>query len=77
MTEAVSPDASTTMPTDSTVGKWKVERVHEKSTGYRGISIFDEHGLRIANMVMQLTEDELEKAKMIVKAVNAWREANA
>lgn len=69
-TENVSP--STIVPEVGT-GQWSVERVHEKSTGYRGISIFDERGFRIANIVMQLDETEMEKARLIVKAVNAWR----
>ena len=54
-------------------GKWKIERIHDKKNGYRGISIFDEQGLRVANIVMQLDESEMEKARLIVDAVNAYR----
>lgn len=64
--------ASTIMPIVST-GKWKVERIHDKATGYRGISIFDDQGLRVANIVMQLDESEMKKARLIVDAVNAYK----
>lgn len=67
------PEAGTTMPVPS-IGKWTVERVKSKD-GWHGISIFDERGLRIANIVMQLDETEMKKAKLIVDAVNAWRQS--
>lgn len=65
----LEPD--TTMPAPST-GKWTVERIKGKD-GWRGISIFDDQGLRIANIVMQLDETEMKKARLIVDAVNAFR----
>ena len=66
------PEAGTTKLKPSTA-KWSVQRVHERATGYRGISIFDERGLRVANIVMQLDESEMKIAKRIVDAVNASR----
>ena len=66
------PEVGTTKPKSSTA-MWSVHRIHEKATGYRGISIFDERGLRVANIVMQLDESEMKIAKRIVDAVNASR----
>jgi hypothetical protein len=70
-TETVIPADSTTMPAAST-GKWSVERTHEASTGWKGISIKNEHGLHVANIVMQLDDSEMKVARLIVDAVNAW-----
>ena len=50
---------------------WAVERWSDKQGG-RGISIKDGDGLCIANMVGQLDDSELKKARLIVDAVNAY-----
>lgn len=50
--------------------KWSIERAHEKATGWKGISLKDEKGRYVANIVMQLEEDEMAIARRIVEAVN-------
>ena len=56
--------------TTPTPGPWTVDRWGDKE-GSRGISIKDGDGLCIANMVGQLDDSEMKKAKLIVLAVNA------
>jgi hypothetical protein len=51
-------------------GTYSVERAHEESTGWKGISIKAADGTYIANMVMQLDDSELANARMIVAALN-------
>ena len=62
------PEASTTEPVPSTA-KWSIERIKGKGD-YRGISIKDEKGRYVANIVFQLEEDEMKIARRIVDAVN-------
>lgn len=50
---------------------WTIERDSEKSTGWKGISIKDERGRFVANIVMQIEDDEMKIARRIVDAVNA------
>jgi hypothetical protein len=61
-------ETSMTMPAAST-GKWTIERIKGKGD-YRGISIKDEKGRYVANIVFQLEEDEMKIAKLIVDSVN-------
>lgn len=46
---------------------WKIERWSD-GQGSKGISIKDAAGLCIANMVMQLDNSEMEKARLIAAA---------
>jgi hypothetical protein len=48
---------------------WTVEKWADKQGG-KGISIKDGDGLCIANMVGQLDDSEMKKARLIVLAVN-------
>lgn len=48
---------------------WSVEKVHEKVTGFKAISIKRGH-LSVASMIMQLDDREMELARFIVKACN-------
>jgi len=48
----------------------KVEQIHEKSTGWRGVSILDAEGYAICNMVGQLDDSEVKIARAICAAVN-------
>ena len=50
---------------------WTVERWGDKE-GSKGISIKDGDGLFIANMVGQLDDSEMRKARLIVLAVNDY-----
>ena len=52
---------------------WTVERIKGKG-GYGGISIRDAEGLYVANMIFQLRENEMANARLIVDAVNAYRD---
>ena len=63
------PEAGADMPLPG-AGKWTVEKTRSKE-GYRGISIKDEKGRYVANIVFQLEEDEMKIARRIVDAVNA------
>ena len=51
------------------MAKWTVSRTSDKN-GFRGISICDERGHFVANMVMQPRDNEADLAKFIVDAVN-------
>jgi hypothetical protein len=55
-----------------TPGPWTVDRWADGQGG-RGISIKDGDGLCIANMVGQLDDSEMKKARLIVLAVNAHK----
>lgn len=52
--------------TDHTPGPWTVERESDKG-GWKGIAIKAERAI-VANVVMQLTENELANAKVIALA---------
>ena len=49
---------------------FKVQRYHEKSTGWRGLSILDGDGLAVCNVIGRLDDREVEVARLICAAVN-------
>jgi hypothetical protein len=55
-----------------TSGPWTVDRWADGQGG-KGISIKDGDGLCIANLVGQLDDSEMRKARLIVLAVNAHK----
>ena len=52
---------------------WTAEKWADKQ-GSKGIVILDADRLCIANMVMQLDDSEMEKTRLIVRAVNSHEE---
>ena len=50
-----------------TPGPWSVER-EDGLDGWKGISVFSDAKLRIANLVMQLDDREMANAKLIAAA---------
>jgi hypothetical protein len=51
-----------------TPGPWRVQRVHEKETGFRSVQIVSVSGLNIASVVMQLDDKEQANARLIAAA---------
>jgi plasmid stabilization system protein ParE len=51
-----------------TPGPWRVQRVHEKETGFRSVQIVSVSGLNIASVVMQLDDKEQANTRLIAAA---------
>lgn len=49
---------------------WRIVRASEKSTGWRGVSIFS-GDVAVANLVGQLDDSEMKRARFLVDAANA------
>ena len=48
----------------------RVERLEDKKTGYRVLSLVDANGLAIANMIGQANNSEHDQAEAICRLVN-------
>lgn len=49
-------------------GPWAVDRQNDKRTGWKGVSIKAADGTYVANMVMQIRDNEMDNARLIAAA---------